>query len=132
MRSALAIALEKSVESLARLRIGLYMLVKYPTTRTSSPGIILPRSTSSAPNSTAAAVPTAVMISDDRVAAASSRAIRMLSRTVSAVTVSNCSISYSARAKACTKGIAESTSLMREATLPSCLRCVLTDSLVLR
>src|SRR5205823_13953012 len=36
MRSALAMALEKSVESLARLRIGLYMLVRYPTTTVSS------------------------------------------------------------------------------------------------
>src|SRR5207249_3838242 len=47
-------------------------------------------------------------------------AARMLSRTVSAVTASNCSSSYFSRANACTKGIAESTSLIREATFPSC------------
>src|SRR5437867_3857284 len=74
----------------------------------------------------------AVMISDDRVAAASSRATPMLSRTVSAVTASNRSSSYFSRANACTKGIAESTSLIRDATFPSCLRCVLTDAFVLR
>ena len=52
-----------------------------------------PLSTWNAPNSTAAAVPRAVMISEERVAAASSRATRMLSRTVSCVTASNCSAS---------------------------------------
>ena len=109
-------ALEKSVESLARLLSGLYMLVRYATTSTSSPGSILPFTTSSAPNSTAAAVPSAVMISDDRVAAASKRAMRMLSRSVSPVTASNRSSSCFSRAKACTSGIAESTSLMRDAT----------------
>src|SRR2546426_1086805 len=106
MRSALAMALEKWVDGLAGLRIGLYMLVRYPTTTVSSPGSILCLRTSSAPNDTAAAVPTAVMISDDRVAAASRRATRILSRTVSAVTASNCSSSYFSRANACTKGIA--------------------------
>ena len=72
------------------------------------------------------------MISDDRVAAASSRATRMLSFTVSAVTASNSSSSYRSRAKACTRGMAESTSVMRELTLPSCFFCALTEALVLR
>ena len=53
---------------------------------------------------------------DDRVAAASRRAIRMLSRSVSPVTASNRSSSCFSRAKACTSGIAESTSPMRDAT----------------
>ena len=93
MRSADAIALEKSVDSLASWRIGLYMFVRYPTTSTRSPGSMRPLSTWNAPNSTAAAVPRAVMISEERVAAASSRATRMLSRTVSWVTASNRSAS---------------------------------------
>ena len=56
----------------------------------------------------------------------------MLSCKVSAVTASNFSSSYFSRAKACTSGIAESTSVMREATLPSCRFCFLTEALVLR
>jgi len=116
MRSALAMALERSVESSARFFIGRYRLLRYETTRTSAPGSMDPRSTSSAPSSTAAAVPIAVICSEERLAAAPSRATRMLSFTVSAVTLSNRRISCVSRANACTSGTADSTSPMRDAT----------------
>ena len=99
---------------------------------TSSPGIMRPRMTSMPPNSAAAAVPIADMRREERVAAASMRVMRMLSRRVWSETWSYRSSSCFSPPKACTSGMAASTSLRREVTRPSCLRCFLSESLVFR
>ena len=54
-----------------------------------SPGVIWPLSTCKAPKRMIAHVPTALIISTDRIAAASSRAVWILSCRVWALSVSN-------------------------------------------
>ena len=97
-----------------------------------SPGVSWPQSTCKDPKRITTQMPTALIISTVRAAAASVRAVWMLSSRVCALSVSKRSSSYRSRPKACTRATAVSASVICDAILPSFFRCLLAEALTVR
>ena len=77
-------------------------------------------------------MPVALIISTVRAAAASVRAVWMLSSRVWALSVSKRSSSYRSRPKACTRATAVRASVIWEVIFPSVFLCLLAEALTFR